>query len=220
MPKDELAVPTPSEIFSSGVPQIGAAYCSHQSCIPPLIQCRVALLLRTPEIADYVHLPAARLLYQLEVLFILGWVVIVAAALYMRRRSPKNRALVLATCLHYVIGIGIFSYFFGSFTSLYSGVVAVAAWTFGLFAVRAQGWSCIAGITFLCMIGGTTLAEQLGWIPYGLYWISAPFESGRFRLVFTHDRIPSAILLLFLLALIDFILTTGSRHQRENCSDG
>jgi hypothetical protein len=71
-----------------------------------------------PEIADYVHLPAARLLYQLEVLFIFGWVVIAAVALYLRRRSPKNSALVLVTCLHYVIGIGIFSYFFGSFTSL------------------------------------------------------------------------------------------------------
>ena len=168
-----------------------------------------------PEIAAYVHLPAARLLYQLEVLFILGWVLIAAAAVYLRRRSPKNRALVLVTCLHYVIGIGIFSYFFGSFTSLYAGVVAVAAWTFGLFLFERRP-VIIAGITFLCIIGGTTLADQLGWIPYGPLLTSAPFESGRFSGWFLLTiGIPSAILLLFVLALIDFIISSWKRHQKE-----
>jgi adenylate cyclase len=168
-----------------------------------------------PEIANYVHLPAARLLYQLEVLFILGWVVIVAAALYMRRRSPKNHLLVFATCVYYVIGVGIFSYFFGSFTSLYAGVVAVAAWTFGLFLFERRP-VILAGITFLCIIGGTTLADQLGWIPYGPLLISAPFEAGRFSGWFLIViGIPSAILLLFVLALIDFIIDNWKRHQEK-----
>lgn len=168
-----------------------------------------------PEIADYVHLPAARLLYQLELLFILGWVVIAAAALYMRRRSPKNRALVLATCLHYVIGVGIFSYFFGSFTSLYAGVVAVAAWTFGLFLFERRP-VIIAGIMLLSIIGGTTLADQLGWIPYGPLLVSAPFESGRFSGWFLLTiGIPSAILLLFVVALIDFVIDSWKRHQEK-----
>jgi adenylate cyclase len=168
-----------------------------------------------PEIADYVNLPAAQLLYQLEVLFILGWVVIVAAALYLRRRSPKNRTLVLATCLHYAIGVGIFSYFFGSFTSLYAGVVAVAAWTFGLVLFERRP-VILAGITFLCIVGGTTLADQLGWIPYGPLLTSAPFESGRFSGWFLVTiGIPSGILLLFVLALIDFIIDNWKRHQEK-----
>ena len=168
-----------------------------------------------PEIADYVHLPAARFLYRLEVLVILGWVVIVAVALYMRFRSSKNRALVLATCLHYAITVGIFSYFFGSFTSLYAGVVVVAAWTFGLVLFERKP-VILAGITFLCIIGGTTLADQLGWIPYGPLLISAPFQSGRFSGWFLVTiGIPSAILLLFVLVLIDFIIDTWKRHQEK-----
>ncbi|MGZ3589965.1 MAG: adenylate/guanylate cyclase domain-containing protein [Thermodesulfobacteriota bacterium] len=167
------------------------------------------------EIAEYVYLPAARLLYQLEVFFILGWVVIVAAALFLRRRSPKNRLLVFATCVYYVIGVGIFSYFFGNFTSLYAGVVAVAAWTFGLFLFERRP-VILAGVLFLCIIGGTTLADQLGWIPYSPLLISAPFESGRFSGWFLLTiGIPSAILLLFVLALIDFIIDRWKRHQEK-----
>ncbi len=168
-----------------------------------------------PEIAGYVDFPAARLLYRLEVLFIAGWVIIAAMALFMRRRSPKNRALVLATCFYYVISVGIFSYFFGNFTSLYAGVIAVAAWTFGLVLFERKP-VILAGITFLGIIGGTTLAEQLGWIPYGPLLISAPFESGHFSGWFlVVIGVPSAILLVFLIAVIDFIIDRWRRHQEK-----
>ena len=168
-----------------------------------------------PEIARYVDLPAARLLYQFEVLFILGWVAIAAAAFYTRRRSPKNPILVFATCIYYVIGVGIFSYFFGNFTSLYAGVVAVAAWSFGLVLFERRP-VIVAGITFLCIVGGTTLIDQMGWIPYGPLLISAPFASGRFSKWFlVVIGIPSAILLLFVFALIDFVIDRWKRHQEK-----
>jgi class 3 adenylate cyclase len=168
-----------------------------------------------PEIADYVHLPTARLFYWLQVLLILGWVVIAAAALYLRRRSPKNQALVLATCVYYGIAVGICSYFFGHYTNLYTGVAAVAGWTFGL-ALFERRPAILGGITFLCIVGGTTLADQLGWIPYGPLLTSAPFESGRFSgwwLITV--GISSGILLLFVLALIDYIIDNWKRHQEK-----
>ncbi len=168
-----------------------------------------------PEIASYVDLPAARLLYRVEIWFIAGWAIIVAMALYMRRRSPKNQPLVFVTCVYYVISIGIFSYFFGNFTSLYAGVVIVAAWTFGLVLFERKP-VILAGTIFLCIVGGSTLAEQLGRIPYGPLLVSAPFESGRFSGWFLIVLgIPSAILLLFLLAIIDFIIDRWRRHQEK-----
>ncbi len=168
-----------------------------------------------PEIADYVDSRAARLLYQLEVFFILGWAVITAGSLYLRSRSPQNQSLVLGTCIYYVVGVGIFCYFFGNFTSLYAGVVAVAAWTFGLVLFERKT-VILAGVIFLCIIGGTTVAEQLGWIPYGPLLTSAPFGSGRFSTWFlVVIGIPSAILLVFLLAVIDFVIDRWKRHQKK-----
>jgi adenylate cyclase len=168
-----------------------------------------------PEIAKYVHLPTARFFYKLQILLIFGWVVIAVAALYLRRRSPKNRPLIFATCLYYGIAVAIISYFFGNFTSLYAGVVAVAGWTFGLVLFERRP-AILGGVAFLCIVGGTTLADQLGWIPYGPLLTSAPFESGCFSgwwLITV--GISSAILLLFVLALIDFIIDSWKHHQEK-----
>ncbi len=199
-------------------------WCPADRCLLAALSCIAVFLLYSlgelyyfahPENAKYVHLPTARLFYKIQVLLILGWVVIAVAALYLRRRSPKNRPLIFATCLYYGIAVAICSYFLGSFTSLYAGVVAVAGWTFGLVLFERKG-AILGGVAFLCIVGGTTLADQLGWIPYGPLLTSAPFESGRFsRWWLITVGLSSGILLLFVLAFIDFIVDSWKRHQER-----
>jgi class 3 adenylate cyclase len=168
-----------------------------------------------PEIADFVHPPAARLQFQIGILLILGWAIIAAAALYLRRRTPENPTLVYATCLHYGIGFGVCSYFFGNFTSLYTGVVALAAWTFGLTLFDRKP-VLVGVIAFFGIVAGTTLADQLGGVPYGPLLASAPFESGRLSgwFLLTIGGL-SGIMLLAVIFLIDFIVENWKRHQEK-----
>ena len=137
------------------------------------------------------------------------------AALLLRRRSPENRILVLATALHYAIGFGICSYFFGYFTSLFPGLVIVAGWTFGLTLFDRKP-VVVAGIVFLAFVGATTLADWFGWIPYGPLLASAPFEGGHLSgwFLVTIGAI-TGILLLAVLVLIDFIIENWHRHQKQ-----
>lgn len=168
-----------------------------------------------PEILDFVHVPSARLLYKFQVLVILGWMIIVAAALYLRRRSPDNKGLILAACLHYAIGFGISSYFLGNFTNLFAGVVALAGLTFGLTLFERKP-VILGGILFLCIMMGTTLLDQLGWIPYGPLLTSAPFESGILSGWFlaTIGGV-TGILLISVGFLIYYIINNWKRHQER-----
>jgi len=165
---------------------------------------------------DYVDPAGARLFFRFAIFALApGWALIAVAALLLRRRSPENRILVLATALHYAIGFGICSYFFGYFTSLFPGLVIVAGWTFGLTLFDRKP-VVVAGIVFLAFVGATTLADWFGWIPYGPMLVSAPFEGGHLSgwFLVTIGAI-TGILLLAVLVLIDFIIENWHRHQKQ-----
>ena len=169
-----------------------------------------------PELVAYVHPAGARLFFRFAIFALApGWALIAVAALLLRRRSPENRILVLATVVHYAIGFGICSYFFGYFTSLFPGLVIVAGWTFGLTLFDRRP-VVVAGIVFLAFVGATTLADWFGWIPYGPLLASAPYESGHLSgwFLVTIGAI-TGILLLAVLVLIDFIIENWHRHQKQ-----
>jgi class 3 adenylate cyclase len=165
---------------------------------------------------DYVDPVGVRLFFRFAIFALApGWALIAVAALLLRRRSPENRILVLATALHYAIGFGICSYFFGYFTSLFPGLVIVAGWTFGLTLFDRKP-VVVAGIVFLAFVGATTLADWFGWIPYGPLLSSAPYEAGHLSgwFLVTIGAI-TGILLLAVLVLIDFIIENWHRHQKQ-----
>jgi class 3 adenylate cyclase len=168
-----------------------------------------------PEIAEYVHPPTARLFLKFAVLLEIGWFIIAATALLLRRRSPENRALVLATCLLYGIGFGISAYFFGNFTCLHTGVVVLAGWTFGL-VLFPRRYVIVGTAALLLIIMATTVADQLGWIPYGPLMTSAPYKAGRISGLFlaTIGGITGSLLLVVIM-LIDFIIQSWKHHQAK-----
>jgi len=93
--------------------------------------------------------------------------------------------------------------------------VALAGWTFGL-AMFPRRDVLFGAAALLVIIGGTTLADQAGWIPYGPLLTSAPFESGRLSgwFLVTIGGI-SGILLLVVILLIDFIIESGKRRKEK-----
>jgi class 3 adenylate cyclase len=164
-------------------------------------------------VVDYVDLRAARLFFRFDLGLIAGWLCVALAALLLRRRAPESRALVHVTCQSYAVGFAVCSYFFGHFTSLYTGVVAVAGWAFGLTLFERRP-VLLAASTFLGILATTTLAEQSGWIAYGPLLESAPYRAGRFSGWFLVTLgLVTTILLLAVFILIDFLVT--SWHGRE-----
>ncbi|MHC1743581.1 MAG: adenylate/guanylate cyclase domain-containing protein [Syntrophobacteraceae bacterium] len=199
-------------------------WCTADRCLLAALVCLVSLVMYTiaglyylanPDIAEYVHLPTARLFLSYTVLLEIGWSAIAVAALLLRSRSPENQVLVLVTCLFYGIGFGISAYLFGNVTCMHTGVVTLAGWTFGLvlFPRKYVIWGTTA---LVLVILATTVADQVGWLPYGPLMTSAPYKDGRISGLFlvTIGGITGNLVLVVII-LIDFIIQSWKRQQAK-----
>ncbi len=197
-------------------------WCTADRCLLAALVCLGSLMMYTvaglyyladPNIAEYVHLPTARLFLNFAFLLEIAWLLIGAAALWLRRRSPESQTLVLATCLLYGIGFGISAYFFGNFTCMHTGVVTLAGWSFGL-VLFPRRYVILGTAALLLIILATTVADQVGWLPYGPLMTSAPYKEGRISGLFlvSIGGITGSLLLVVVI-LIDFIIQSWKRQQ-------
>lgn len=92
------------------------------------------------------------------------WVVVIAVGLILRRRKPESRLYAAIVLLLWWYGEAMAAYFIGPLTTpalmmtLGQGFIALLLFDLGVAAI-GLGWG-------LTIIGGTTIAVQLGYLPY------------------------------------------------------
>jgi len=105
------------------------------------------------------------------------WIGFLLAGLLARRRWPDSRPLAHAIAQFFVLSFCFYAYLLGYYTTLYGALSLFTAATIGviLFDVRIVR----AGIiSFAVLVLTTTIAEQMGLIPYAPVFVRAPFEGG------------------------------------------
>jgi hypothetical protein len=108
-----------------------------------------------------------------------GWVGFLLAGLLARKRSPDSRLLAHATVQFFTLTIAFFSYLLGFYTDLFGVMALFVAATLGLLFFEAR--VVRAGlISFAGLVVATTVAEQLGVLPYAPGFSAQPFEAGHF----------------------------------------
>ena len=136
-------------------------------------------LFRNPDVAPYIDQSVIHHFFPPIISgLLLFWVAMVGIGLSLRRRSPDNHALVYVTTQSLAVTITGASYLSGTYTNLFTGTLCLGAIAIGfiLFDKRAMipAVACALGIIVL-----TTVAEQLGLIPYAPMLAAAPFEHAR-----------------------------------------
>ena len=107
-----------------------------------------------------------------------GWLILIAAALILRRGPSDCRPLVGAT---FVLAIAVtwsMSYMLGLYTNLVPGLIVVTTGVLG-WALFDRRSVTRALVVLLLGLAVTTLAEQAGLIPYAPLLATAPFHGGR-----------------------------------------
>ena len=128
--------------------------------------------------APYFDLPNASIALMFQTVYVVGWLVLAVAALWLRRRSPNGLMLPFVGCQLYFIGFGIAAYHLGYYTTPFGGIVGLAGAVNALLLFpRRLALSGIASFVFL--ITGATLAEQLGVLRYAPVFVATPYENGR-----------------------------------------
>jgi len=137
------------------------------------------VLLPRPDLAPYfdrAHF-TRRLPWELG-LYVGGWSLLIVVALLVRRRPSGGRILVHAVAQLFAVGFAYVSYLFGTITSPLQPIAFLTGAVFG-YALFDRLPVLLGGATFLVIVIATTVASQLGWIPYAPAFVSAPFAAGR-----------------------------------------
>jgi len=137
------------------------------------------VLLPRPEAAPYfdgAHF-SRRLPWELG-LFVGGWSLLIVTALLVRRRPNGGRILAHAVAQLFAIGFAYVSYLFGTATSPLQPIAFLAGAVFG-YALFDRLPVLLGGATFLIIVIATTIASQVGWLPYAPALVSAPFAARR-----------------------------------------
>jgi class 3 adenylate cyclase len=134
-------------------------------------------ILYHPDVAPYVAPSFLPLAFRMQLATIVAWTVVVVACIALRRRRTGSTGLVVVTLALCVYELVYGSYFFGLYTSVFSGLTIIASWAVGLvlFPKRAI-WFAFA-VLAVCVLG-ITIAEQMGLLPYGPLFRDAPFHGG------------------------------------------
>lgn len=111
------------------------------------------------------------------VLFEGGWLAIVVASLWSRRRAPDTRLLVYVLVQFYAITITYAFYMFGMYTS--NQIITVMGGFSVGFLLFDKGPMLGALATLAVIYVGATAAEQAGLIPYAPLMAEAPYKEGR-----------------------------------------
>lgn len=136
----------------------------------------IVLNLRYTAVAPYFDSAVGERVLTLQTILLVAWLVIVAICIAHRQRvhSPRLVAATITLCVYELL---YGSYISGFFTDIWSGLAFIGSWAVGLalFSRRAMQRAM-----FAVSIGvvGTTIAEQLGLIPYAPIFQDAPFHGG------------------------------------------
>jgi class 3 adenylate cyclase len=167
-----------------------------------------------PDVVYFVNRSRAELAFRLQIyVFVPGWVAIIVAGLILRRLAPHDHILSYIVALFYGIHGSIWSYYLGHYTNLFTGVTLIGGTAIGL--VLFDRRPVMLGVAaFLAIVIGTTLAEQLGVLPYAPVFVNSPFREGRLATswLVTMGALMLALTLV-VVALIDHIVRQWRDHE-------
>jgi class 3 adenylate cyclase len=170
-------------------------------------------MLRHPEVAPYLDHAFLPFALRVQTATILAWTLVIAAALAVRRRRPEYRALVVVTLAFCGYEIVYGSYFFGLYTSLFSGLAIVASWAVGLIIFDKRAVVTTFIIVGLCLVG-VAVAEQTHLLLYAPLFREAPFQNGVLHpSFFVSMGGVTLLMMLFIVMIIYFMIERW--HDRE-----
>lgn len=169
-----------------------------------------------PEVAPFMNLPFVRdVALRLQIgVFIPLWCVAFGAAIVLSRLRWSARPLVYLLFVIWFGWFGVCSYFFGTQTSLFSCFIVLGGAACGLTLFPRR--PVMLGIVgFFMIVTGTTIAEQLGRIPYAPIYLEAPYKAHRLSswylvTVGTTDFFA----VVTIVALIDYIVGRWKHDER------
>jgi diguanylate cyclase (GGDEF)-like protein len=104
-----------------------------------------------------------------------AWLLLLVAGLRLRRRSPKSPLLVHATVQLYAVSNAFFIYCIGPYTSPL-WLVLLGAGMIGLLIFDRRP-VLLGSLSLLIIVGGTTLLERVGRIPYAPLLARHPYTT-------------------------------------------
>lgn len=131
-----------------------------------------------PAAAPYINQSFLPLALGVQAMTIVAWSLLIAAAFVARRRWPDAPGLIATTIVLCVFELVYGSYFFGIFTSVFSGLTIIASLAVGLvlFNARAVKAAVVVCATALAAI---TIVEQAGILAYAPLFHDSPVHDGR-----------------------------------------
>ena len=135
-------------------------------------------LLDHPMLAPYVDRAFLPFILRVDAILVTGWLIIIGAALVLRRRRPGSPIFVHVTAQFLALQAAFASYAGGHHTSPLMASLLLTGASYGLLLLeKSQALAAIA--TFLLAVVGSTVAEQAGMIPYAPALATAPFTAGK-----------------------------------------
>lgn len=131
-----------------------------------------------PDVAPYASPAFIGTVVTVWVGLLVGWFGVAIAALVLRRRAMKCPVLTHVTAQLYAVGFTLTSYWLGHYTASYNGSVLLGGLLLG-FLLLDRKPMLFAFTTGTIILLGTTVAEQLQWLPYAPLLAKAPFAGGR-----------------------------------------
>src|SRR5262245_50007332 len=89
-------------------------------------------ILHHPDVAPYVAHAFLRVAFRIQLATIVAWTLVLLACIALRRRGTQSTWLVAVTMGLCVYELVYGSYFFGLYTSVFSGLTIIASWAVGL----------------------------------------------------------------------------------------
>ncbi|MCB0222011.1 MAG: hypothetical protein KDH09_20100, partial [Chrysiogenetes bacterium] len=137
-----------------------------------------ARIVGEPEAAPYADREVLTLLSVWMWAVAAGWAALLLVGIRIRKRRPDHR-LYASACLQYLaLTDGALCYLLGPWTSPFAFALVLAAGVVGfLLFERAQMLAALG--TFVLILFGTTVAEQLGRIPHAPILTAPPIVDGK-----------------------------------------
>jgi adenylate cyclase len=171
--------------------------------------------LRHPDLVPYADHALVEVIFRVQLWVYVGaWAAVLVAGLALRRVVPHSAALSLVVCLLYGGGFGVASYWLGHYTSLFTGVTLIGGGTIG-FILFDRRFVLLGLATYVAIIVGTTIAEQLGLLPYGPALIDSPFRDGHLSGWWIASIGGVTLLLaIVVISVIDYIVAEWREHEQ------
>ena len=176
----------------------------------------VGYYVRHPRLVDYVDYEFVTSVFHfMQYVFVGGWLAFIVLALLVRRTAPELPLLPYLLAQLYGVGFGIASYWLGHYTSLFTGVTIMSGTAIGLVLLERR--PVLFGVgSYLAIVMVTTIAEQLGMIPYAPVFTGSPVRDGRLSgwWLATIGGV-TMVLVVAVIAIVDYIVRQWRARERE-----